>query len=727
MTPMDRRRFLKVTAITGTTAALSACGSPEQQIVRFIPDDDIVPGVAEWKPSVCPLCAAGCGVLARVMDGDAEVFKNGAPGIQRRALVKKLEGDPVHPLSHGRLCVRGQAGVQVTYHPDRLVAPMKRTGERGRGEFAEVSWDEALGTLVTRLDEARAAGSASRVAYVGRPRRGRRAELVTRFLRGIGGDAPMWFEPFDDAVLRRANALSFGRYQLPTFDLARSRYVLNFGADLLGTWNSPLAHSVAYGRMRQGQPGVRAKFVQIEPRVSQTGASADEWITIRPGTEGAVALGLAHVILAKNLRPAAAGGAAGARVAGWSSGLAEFAPDAVEKASGVSAARLERLAVELASYGPAVAAIGGLALAQTNGLDQALAVNALNALVGAVGTPGGLHFTPLDPPDASPVDFRAYAQTATPTVLVVDGANPLFALPPSSSLAEWLGAVPFIVSVDSFIDDTSAHADLILPDHTFLESWMESAPESGALEAVRTVTPPAMRPLYDTRSTADVLLDVSRRLAQPLDPPLPWQTFEELLQAETVDAPPARAAAASRPAPASSAPDAARAWAAPAFDGAASEFPLHFLPYASQAFVDGSLAHLPWLQELPDPLTTAMWSTWIELHPRTAAEAGIADGDLVQVTSAHGSLRAPAVISPGIGPDAVAMPAGQGHGTFTRYASGRGSNPFSILAPSSDEATGSHAWGATRVKIARAAPANGSLILFGGATRERPEHTRGRG
>lgn len=253
---------------------------------------------------------------------------------------------------------------------------------------------------------------------------------------------------------------------------------------------------------------------------------------------------------------------------------------------------------------------------------------------------------------------------------------------------------------------------------------MDAAPESGALEAVSTTAGPAMRPLYDTRAMPDVLLDVARRLQQPLNPALPWQTFEAMLQADPATGqraptrrPPAREVAA--PAP--------QAWTTPEFDGAADAFPLHFLPFASQAFVDGSLAHLPWLQELPDPLTTAMWSSWIELNPVTAAAAGIADGDLVDVTSAHGTLRAPAVLSPGIAPDAVAMPAGQGHGTFTRYASGRGANPFGILAPATVVATSAHAWGATRVRIARAADADGSLILFGGATRERPEHLRGRG
>ena len=182
VTTMDRRRFLKVTAITGTTAALASCGNPENQIVRFIPDEEIVPGIAVWKPSVCPLCAAGCGVTARVMDGDAEVFRKGQPGVVRMGLVRKLEGDPAHPISQGRLCVRGQAGVQVTYHPDRLVAPQRRSGERGSGQFTEISWDEAIALLVERLDASVAAAPAH-VAFLSRPRRGRRQELVSEFLR----------------------------------------------------------------------------------------------------------------------------------------------------------------------------------------------------------------------------------------------------------------------------------------------------------------------------------------------------------------------------------------------------------------------------------------------------------------------------------------------------------------------------------------------------------------
>jgi anaerobic selenocysteine-containing dehydrogenase len=131
---MDRRTFIKLTAITGTSATLASCGNPENQFIRFVPDEDIVPGVAVWKPSVCPLCAAGCGLTVRVMDADAEVLRDGQVGVVRIAAAKKLEGAPSHPISQGGLCARGQAAIQVTYHPDRITQPMRRTGDRGTGQ-----------------------------------------------------------------------------------------------------------------------------------------------------------------------------------------------------------------------------------------------------------------------------------------------------------------------------------------------------------------------------------------------------------------------------------------------------------------------------------------------------------------------------------------------------------------------------------------------------------------
>jgi anaerobic selenocysteine-containing dehydrogenase len=127
---------------------------------------------------------------------------------------------------------------------------------------------------------------------------------------------------------------------------------------------------------------------------------------------------------------------------------------------------------------------------------------------------------------------------------------------------------------------------------------------------------------------------------------------------------------------------------------------------------------------MPDPMTSAMWSSWVEINPATAERLGIAEHDVVEITSSQGSVRAPAVIFPGIAPDVVAMPVGQGHSTFTRYASGRGDNPASIIAPMKESATGSLAWAATRVRIARVGDPDGRLVLFAGGMREHAEEGR---
>ncbi|MDA1184456.1 MAG: molybdopterin-dependent oxidoreductase [Acidobacteria bacterium] len=752
---MDRRSFIKLTAVTGTGAALASCGNPENDFIRFIPDEMIVPGVAVWKPGVCSLCPAGCGLTVRVMDADADVVRDGQAGIVRIAAAKKLEGAPDHPVNHGGLCARGQAAIQVTYHPDRITQPLRRTGERGDGLYEAVSWDDALAEIVSRLDALEGAGNQGSLTYLTRVGRSHRAALVRDFLVRFGAPPPVAFEIFGDDVLRRANALSFGREQLPTFDLANAMYVLSFGADFLGTWNSPVAQNVAYGRMRQGRRGVRGAFAQVESRMSQTGASADEWVPVRPGTDGVLALGIAHLLMSTGAYPSDAAGRAGALIEGWAAGLPGYAPEDVERMTGLEAARVEGLARQFSDARPAVAIVGGAPLAHSNGLFTALAVNALNALVGAPGRDGGIFFTPqLDVAAAvqsgSPAQpavaleslvTEGLAGGASPEVVFVDGANPVFTAPPAWRVREWLEQVPYIVSFGHFLDETSILADLILPDHSSLESWAEALPESGAVMAVASIAPPVMRPLHQTRATPDVLLEVGRMLGTPLA--LPWETFDELLGASLAGLPSASGSGALADArqagvwsgelPAGLAvADSADtspasvpvAFTAPEFDGDADEYPFHFLPYSSNAFLDGSLAHLPWLQEMPDPLTSAMWSSWVEINPVTAERLGISAGDVVEVTSAHGTVRTRVVVSPGIAPDLVAMPAGQGHRTFTRYASGRGENPVELLAPMTDAATGALAWAATRVRVTRVGPPDGRLILFAGSLREHGEEHR---
>lgn len=754
---MDRRNFLKISAVGSATAALDACGKPERQLIRFIPEEELVPGVAQWKPGVCTQCAAGCGLQVRVMEGEAEVTRHGQLGLLSMGLAKKLEGNPEHPVNRGKLCAWGQAGLQVTYNPDRIRFPLRRTGTRGSGEYEQISWEEAVKELASHLPQSKSPGKPSPVAFLTEPLSDHRGVLIERFLEAIGAPPAVKFEFFEQKVLRRANELSFGHHQLPTFDLANANYVVSFGADFLGTWNSPVAQNVGYGTMRQGRAGMRGKFVQVESRMSQTGANADEWVYAKPGTEGVLALGLAYVMLKEKLRSADAAGKAGQQIAGWGKGLADYTPEAVAKLTGVEGRRIERLAREMAAHAPAVVLIGGAPLAQTNGLANALAANALNTLLGSVGKPGGVFFTPRPPmadlaAEKEGVSVAALCESilkgSSPVdALLLYNANPVFASPAAWRVREALEKVSFIASFGSFVDETSILADLILPDHSYLESWVDNIPESGTTQAVASLAPPAMNPLHHTRAMPDVLLEAAHQLGGNAAKALPWKTYEDMLQSafEPLRNHPGStsgksaddfwnevqekggwwgtgAARASRASKKLAAPIKV---SPPRFDTAAEEYPFNFLPYASLQFGDGRHANLPWMQEMPDAISTAMWSTWVEINPQTAEKLGIKQGDLLEVASQHGKLQAPALVAPGIAPDAVAMPVGQGHENYGRYASHRGANPIRILSPQAEAETGALAWASTRVKITRLGE-QGKLILFGGGLREWPREYRRR-
>jgi menaquinone reductase, molybdopterin-binding-like subunit len=757
---MERRNFIKISALTGVAATLDACHAPDKQLIRFIPEDNLIPGIAVLKPSVCTLCSAGCGLSVRVMQGDAEVVRHGKQGIVSMGLAKKLEGNPQNPVNAGKLCARGQAGLQALYHPDRITKPIRRSGPRGSGQYQSISWDDAIKELTSHLSALKASKSSNALAFLARPVSGQKQQLIEKFLRSFGAQPAIWYEPFDEAVLRQANLRSFGHAALPTLDLTRADYLISFGADFLGTWNSPVAQSIGYGEMRRGRPGRRGKFVQVESRMSQTGANADEWIACRPGTEGMLALGIAHVILSQKLASQSRAARAGNQIGGWSAGLVECTPAEVEKQTGVSAATIVRLAHEITSNGSAAAIVGGAPLAQSNGLFNALAVNLLESLVD-IGRDGGpiLHFTPEPPlsntanPVASPssgfAHLNSFAQSAlsgksdAPQMLMLYDANPVYSAPPATRIREAIAKVPYIVSFGSFIDETSAQADLILPDHAPLESWLDGIPESGSLQPVINLAAPAVSPLHDTRPMTDVLLDVARQLGGDVAKALPFITFDSMLKAAFV---PLRAHKGSvtaetdddfwqaaqtqggwwsAPAQAGSIGAANKSTvvgkqvpaivAAPEFAGSATDFPFNFQPFFTPSFGDGSSAHLPWMQELPDVLTTAMWSSWVEINTKTGEKLGIQQGDLVEITSQAGSLRVAAVLSPGIAPDLLAMPVGQGHESFGRFASGIGANPLSILASVVERNTGSLAWAATRVKLARVGgPEQAKLVLYAG-------------
>ncbi|MBI2939888.1 MAG: molybdopterin-dependent oxidoreductase [Chloroflexi bacterium] len=715
---MSRREFLQLAA-TSTTAAVAFTGClvrPGDEVRVQSPaqmPEDLVVGLDAFYATVCRQCPAGCGILVRVMAGRA----------------KKVEGNPDFPVNLGKHSALGEAALQALYHPDRLRGPLRRRGERGAGSFEPISWDEALNELTGHLRRLRDANQGNTIVAITEPAGGHASLIVDRFVRALGGQR-LTFEPFEQTVLREAIRRVYGQEVYPSFDVERTRYLLSFGADFLGTWLSPVQYGVRYGAFRQGQPR-RGVLVQVEPRFSPTAANADSWVPIRPGAEGILALSLAQVIVAERLGDAQAADAlTGGRGAG---ALDAFAPARVADQTGVPADRIAELARAFAGQKPSLAIGGGPAAAQTNGLFNLSAVYALNYLVGSVGAPGGVIFNPPPAIPDLPIatggaplvewqrlgDRMRTRQPAPVNLALVHGANPVHGLPVAANFMDALASVPTIISFSRFLDETTALADVVLPDHTFLEDWGDDVPNPGPGFQTVGFQQPVVRPFGNTRGFADVLLAVGEELG--LQQQLPWNSLRDAVrdsarqlqraQRGSVsdadferfwvkllqrggwwDARGGSTALPPRPPALPTQPEPAR------FSGDAQQYPFHLIVFPSTLH-GGELAHLPWLQALPDPVTTATWQTWVEINPRTAERLRIGHMEVVTVESERGSLEAPAYVNPAAPPDIVAMPAGQGHQQFTRYAQQRGVNPLALLAPTTDAATGALAWAATRVRV----------------------------
>ena len=719
---MKRRTFLKLTGMSSAGVALAGCRASNEKLIPFLvpPEDGTVPGQADDYASVCRQCPAGCGILVRVSEGRP----------------RKIEGNPLHPVNRGALCARGQAALQEHYHPDRIRQPLQREGERGSGRFVPISWEQALTLLTGRLANLRSTGQADRLALFTPPLTGSLATLVNRFCDGFGCRQPLAWDWLNIEWLRRMSLQSVGCDGAPDYDLAETQYLLAFGADFLETHLSPVRYGRGFGVMRQQRPTVRGRFTYIGSRLSLTAASADRWLPARPGSAGLLALGLARELLLRGSYDRSALQHAGLNAADLLAQLSAYTPHAVSETAGISPADFQATAQELASIRPALIIAGEGVAWQTNGLEAGGAIHLLALLVGSIGTPGGLHFPTAVAQGAASrfTDLRDLIREMTAgriDTLLLRGVDPVYTLPPTLKFQEELAKVPFVVSVTRLLDDTAQLADLVLPEHSDLEAWDDVVPDRGVRQQVVGLQQPVAAPLHDSRPFPDLLLELARRLGGDTARACPWDNYPQLLREsmrQRLDSP-EETTFQSRwldiqrqgglfPVAAGIAPrlDLGGFRLPPQrsaiFAGAVADFPLHLHLYLSSVFTDGRGAHLPWLQELPDPMTTVVWDAWVEINPATAGQLGIAHGDLVEVTSMAGTIALPAVIYPGIRPEVVAIPFGQGHQAGSRYATGRRANPLQLLADIRDERHDLPAWGATRVRLRRLSTA-GDLVTTG--------------
>ncbi len=688
---IKRRDFLKLVGLSGATAAISGCSSspgPVEKLVPYlIPEEEIIPGEATWYASVCGECPAGCGMLVKTVDG--------------RPI--KVEGNPDHPVNQGKLCARGQASLQGLYNPDRIQKPLKRTAE---GSFQPISWEEAEKTLATRLSDLR--GQTDRIAVLTPLLTGSLDRLIDDWLKAVGGGVRLRYELISHESLREANRMAFGLADIPRYDFERAQFILSFSADFLATWLSPVEFAGQFSSARTYHNGRMSRFAYVGPRLSVTGANSDEWISVRPGTETFLALSMMHVIFAEDLSnglPAAEKQELQALVDG-------FAPESVAEKIGVGPDKIRALGRAFARERPSLAVADGKG---GNGTETCLAVNLLNYVVGNIGQTVQFGSNSAASRASAYNEIQKLIETIEQgkiSVLLLAGVNPVFTLPESERFQAALKKVPLVVSFASFPDETAAAANLVLPDSTFLESWGDNEPRQG----IRGLQQPAITPLYTTKSVGDVLLSVAAQMG--LQKSLPWENFYAYLKDQwkklyeerkpqgdfdsfwmgslqkggLFQAAQPRAVQLDRGV-------FKKQFRSSIAEGSRDTFTL--VPYASPFFYDGRMANRPWLQELPDPLTQIVWDSWIEINPKDAQRLGVTEADLMTVRSTTASINLPAHISGGVRPGVVAVPLGQGHTAFGRYAERRGANPIPLLAKEPEALSGGLVWIGAGVTVNR--------------------------
>lgn len=554
---VTRRGFLQ--ALSGTAGAAALAGGKltraeqaGQALRRWATPEEAV------VPSICQQCPGGCGLLVRTLDGE----------------VAGISGNPLHPINRGALCPKAFGGLQLLYDPNRVRGPMARDGERGR--FRPIGWDEALATVISRLSDLRGRGLAHTVAILGGQYRGYRDTLWRRFAEAYGTPNYIRVRCLPPEEPAPAHRLMQGVTTPLGYDLGEAQFILSFGAGLLEAWIGPVHVSQAFARLRRSGERPRGRLVQVDPRRSPTAVKADRWVPIVPGTDGILALGIASAMIREGLydqefvREHAFGfedwvDQRGERHEGFKNlVLREYGLLTVSAATGVPAKTILEIARDLGTIKPAVV-VGERGPAYgPDDLHTRMAIHSLNALVGNMGVRGGLliqgelPLAPLPPVQQDEVAQRGLGHpridgagrgqyllvSSAPQVLpeaILGGkpysinalflfaTNPLANHPAKEAFAEALKRIPFIVSFSPFLDESSATADLILPDHTYLERWQDDQVTHLAGFTCFSLARPAATPLHQTRNTADVILQLARALGGSVAQSFPWEKYDDLL------------------------------------------------------------------------------------------------------------------------------------------------------------------------------------------------------
>jgi anaerobic selenocysteine-containing dehydrogenase len=554
---INRRNLLKMIG-AGTLGMVL----PDEVLHALPKEGEWVPFEEYWSTGVCLQCPGGCGLRIRSV--------NQWP--------VKLEGIKDYPINQGRLCPKGQSGLQVLYDPDRIRHPLKRKGKRGEGNWEKISWEEGIRLVTEKLRLLRQEGKPQGLMVLGGRYRGHMADLMARFLEAYGSPNHLGNSARGAEGILKGHFFTMGVKDFLPIHWEEVHYVLSFGASLLEASRPSLRNLWGYGFLRRGRPGLRGKLVQIEPRFSVTASKADQWVPVRPGTDGALALGMAHWIIKESKYDREFvdrhtfgfedwKDAAGKSHMGFKSlMLKEYSPKRVASLTGVPEETLIQIATEFASHRPSISISGRGAAMQTNGTYTQMAIDCLNALAGSIDHRGGLLLQrkppfkewpavqkdelsrkglsqprfdgagrlPFPLAEELPCTLPERIEKADPypvEVLFTYYTNPLFSLPETERFRTALEKIPLIVSFSPFLDETTLHADLVLPDGTYFDRWQDDHVEPGLGFPMFGLRSPTLQTsLHDVRNTGDVLIEIAQGLGGSVARSFPWKDFQESLK-----------------------------------------------------------------------------------------------------------------------------------------------------------------------------------------------------
>ena len=735
---IDRRSFLAFsiggaagTALTPLPWKLTDDLSIWSQMWPWVP----VPprGEVSVVKSACTLCPGGCGISVRKVNDR----------------VVKIEGLKDHPVNDGGLCALGLAGAQLLYGTRRVKSPLKKVN----GRFVAITWEEALAEVSEKLGELRTKGEAHTVACISTSDRGTVAELLGRFLQVYGSSNFIRMPASRDAS-EVALYLTQGVRAMAGFDMQNADFVLSFGSGLLDGWGSPVYAFNAHSQWRE-QGG---KLIQIEPRLSRTAAKADQWVPINPGTEGALALGIAGVIIKESMYD-------GSFISSHSSGFQEwkqlvldgFSPEIVSKITGVKASVITEMAREFARAKRPLATCGRGKGTGPGSLKEVLAVHFLNALVGNLGQEGGLVAVPepeyiqwpepemdrtasmgaqqarIDGAGSDIYTHARYLANRLPEtilsdpgqqplqVLFISEANPAYTLPDTAAFKEAMAKIPLKVSFSSYMDETTEMADLVLPNHTYLERYEDIPAPFAYPRPIISLARPVAEPQLNTMHTGDVVLQLARALGGSISASFPWDSYEDCLEQTLGDkweplmesgywvdsefeAPQwsqAFETASGRFEFTNREIGALGTYSIVKPEGDEAFFPLVLIPFDSMRLWSGYVGSPPFLIKSVSDTVLQKNDVLVEVNSTTAASLGLRHGSSALLTTPKGKERVKVRVTEGIMPGLIALPRGLGHTANDRFLAGKGVNYNRLAGPVEDGATGHDAAWGVRARLAK--------------------------